>query len=62
MSYRAVRHSTRKEIIRSASLKYLDAPTRSATRAGPETTIRTLLVKDDDDRLEITRAADELHS
>eukprot|EP00959_Pyramimonas_sp_CCMP1952_P392163 8217651-Pyramimonas_sp.AAC.1 len=36
MSCRAVWHINRKKIIRSASPKYLDARTRSATRAGPQ--------------------------
>eukprot|EP00959_Pyramimonas_sp_CCMP1952_P070559 1473752-Pyramimonas_sp.AAC.1 len=36
MSYRAVRHSNRKRMIRSASPKFLDAPTRSAARAGSD--------------------------
>eukprot|EP00959_Pyramimonas_sp_CCMP1952_P402457 8433830-Pyramimonas_sp.AAC.1 len=36
MSSRVLRHSNRKEIIRSARLKYLDAWTQSATRAGPQ--------------------------
>eukprot|EP00959_Pyramimonas_sp_CCMP1952_P127216 2661195-Pyramimonas_sp.AAC.1 len=35
-SYRVLRHSNRKEIITSASLKYLDARSRSATATGSE--------------------------
>eukprot|EP00959_Pyramimonas_sp_CCMP1952_P303202 6344533-Pyramimonas_sp.AAC.1 len=34
MSYRAVCHSSRKEVIRRASLEYPDARTRSDSRAG----------------------------
>eukprot|EP00959_Pyramimonas_sp_CCMP1952_P351823 7371448-Pyramimonas_sp.AAC.1 len=52
MRHRAVWHSKRKEVIRRASLEYLDAQTRSATRAGSEKL-------DDDAFLEVTRAADE---
>eukprot|EP00959_Pyramimonas_sp_CCMP1952_P202730 4239897-Pyramimonas_sp.AAC.1 len=43
MSYRAACHSSRKDIIKSASLKYLDFRTRLVTRAGSEQTPRTLL-------------------
>eukprot|EP00959_Pyramimonas_sp_CCMP1952_P090881 1902441-Pyramimonas_sp.AAC.1 len=49
--------------MRSSSLKYLDARTRSVTRAGPE--FLFVLCQSfifDDDFLDVTRAADELHS
>eukprot|EP00959_Pyramimonas_sp_CCMP1952_P153627 3214462-Pyramimonas_sp.AAC.1 len=36
MNNRALRHSNRKEILRRASLKYLDTSTRSATSPGPK--------------------------
>eukprot|EP00959_Pyramimonas_sp_CCMP1952_P079552 1663077-Pyramimonas_sp.AAC.1 len=62
MSYRAVRHSNRKIIIRSARLEYLDARTRSATRAGSEKLFVRCNFFDDEDFLDLTRAADQLQS
>eukprot|EP00959_Pyramimonas_sp_CCMP1952_P035054 733841-Pyramimonas_sp.AAC.1 len=63
MSYRAVWHSNRKEIIRSANLKYLDARTRSATRAGSEQLfVLCNILRDDNEFLDVTRAVDELQS
>eukprot|EP00959_Pyramimonas_sp_CCMP1952_P354548 7426952-Pyramimonas_sp.AAC.1 len=63
MSCRAVRHRNRKIIIRSASVKYLDARTRSATRAGTKKLwVPDCFFKDDDDPLNLARAADELQS
>eukprot|EP00959_Pyramimonas_sp_CCMP1952_P245863 5138722-Pyramimonas_sp.AAC.1 len=63
MSYIAVRHSTRRWIIRSANLKYLDARSRSHSRAGSEQLfVLCQFFKDGDDFLDVTRAADEVHS
>eukprot|EP00959_Pyramimonas_sp_CCMP1952_P180296 3770261-Pyramimonas_sp.AAC.1 len=60
MSCRAVRHSTRKIIIRSASLQYLDGRSRSATRAGINKNY--LYVFEIMMILNLTRAVDELQS
>eukprot|EP00959_Pyramimonas_sp_CCMP1952_P293325 6134713-Pyramimonas_sp.AAC.1 len=61
MSYIAVRHSNR--IIRSASLKYPDAGTRSATKTGRNNYAYSAnSLRDDAASLDVTRAADELPS
>eukprot|EP00959_Pyramimonas_sp_CCMP1952_P011804 248885-Pyramimonas_sp.AAC.1 len=63
MSYRALRHSNRKPMIRRASLKNLDARTRHAISTGAEKLlVLSNFFGDGDGLLDLTRAADELQS
>eukprot|EP00959_Pyramimonas_sp_CCMP1952_P306115 6406192-Pyramimonas_sp.AAC.1 len=64
MSYRAAWPSNRMEIIRSASLKYLHARTRFASRVATKKTIRNLnnVFRGHEAFLDVTRTAHEIRA